>query len=401
MPRRLTGTPRRLAADRPSKGRAADREASGHSGRAASAAVVLVPDLGATLHLDGVPDGLLAELPALYSSIYSVVEYFRLFNGAISLCACVLDEPRHIVVFERHGHSVTILNQLFDIDERSARRTCEAIFRALPDVRRLRFNGSRLDVTRIGLPARLLALSTDVVIELPDDYDEYFRTLSPAMRRLRSAGRRLKQAYPGYEALRFERNAITSQVVASVLNLSRERMTGKGDTWAYSTSDEARLVRLLQSFGMATLMVVDGKPIAGSLETRVGTECYGHVHGFDGRFAKYSPGLLCTLLEIDECIHVGVRRFHLLWGTSTYKARLGGKPQTLHAVSVYRSRLWRALDAAGVWRQFRSWAKDGPPSRWIVGARAWLGRNVRRRLLPDRDGHDASGASSPSAPPGA
>lgn len=398
MSRRLTGALRRRPADHAAEDRAADRQASQRTDRAGTAPVTLLPDLGARVHIEEVPDHLFAELPALYSSLYSVVEYFRLFNGATRMCACVLDEPRHIVIFERHRRSVRLLNQLFDIDDRSARRACEAIFRAMPEVRRLRFNGSRLDVSRIGLPARVLARSTDVVIELPDDYDAYFRSLTKSTRwRLRSCSKRLREAYPAYEVLRAERAAITPELVHSVVELNRRRMAGKGDTCVYDAADEARLHALLRHYGTATTMVVDGRTIAGTLGSRVGADYYGQVQGFDPEFATFSPGRLAALLTIEDSISHGVRRFHLLWGTSEYKAHLGGTPQTLYAVAVYRGTLWKALDAAGAWRQVQSWAKDGPPSRWIAAARAWLGRNVKRRLL--RRGDDAGEAAPSSSPP--
>ena len=42
------------------------------------------PDLGAIVHLDGVPAELFDELPGLYGSAFSVAEYFAIYDRRLA-----------------------------------------------------------------------------------------------------------------------------------------------------------------------------------------------------------------------------------------------------------------------------------------------------------------------------
>ena len=148
-----------------------------------AASVIDYPDLGSRVHLGHVPRSLTDALPELYSSVFCLIDYIGLFDRPANLNACVLDDPPHVVLFTVRGRDAVILNRLFDIDATSARRVCQSIFRALPNVRRVSVRHSKLDPADIGLPFRMLSVGDDLVMPLPSTLEEYHRTLGRSTRK--------------------------------------------------------------------------------------------------------------------------------------------------------------------------------------------------------------------------
>jgi len=338
-------------------------------------------DLACTVYLAGVPPLAGAELPTLYGSSFSVAEYFRIYDEVHAFCACILDQPRHIVAFTHAGSSAVILNQLFNIDAASFRRVCGAIFRSLPRVRRIRFNGSRLDPVPLGLPTRIVAHSEDFVLALPGDYDTYVATLGSATRKnLRKHTRRFDAAFPERRILVYERSEIPRVLVHTIVELNRKRMTSKGEVSLLTPEAEARIQEFGSFYGFCLAFAVGDKIIAGTLGTLVGHDYFGEVQTFDPDFAEYHLGTLCTLQTMRECMGREVQRYHMLWGRNEQKNRLGGQPQALCAFVAYRtaaSRIAHVDDVVRVWswRWRRSvWARRMRAVRARVGG---LGKRFR------------------------
>jgi hypothetical protein len=59
-----------------------------------------------------------------------VLERLTVYDSAQALDACVLEEPRHVILFEVRGHTAVVMNQLFDIDWASAKRVAAFTFRS-------------------------------------------------------------------------------------------------------------------------------------------------------------------------------------------------------------------------------------------------------------------------------
>lgn len=329
-------------------------------------------DLACMVYLTTCPQWAEAELPALYGSSFSVVEYFRIYDEVTTFCACVMDEPRHIIAFTHAGSSAVVLNQLFDIDAASFRRVCGAIFRSLPRVQRIRFNGSRLDPMALGLPTRVVTRSEDVVLSLPNDYDAYFATLGSASRKnLRKHAQRFSAAYPDHRILVYERSEIPQAFAHAIIELNRKRMASKGESSLLTPDAEARILEFGRYYGLCLAFAVDDKIIAGTLGSLVGRDYFGDVQTFDPDYAKYGLGTLCMLQTMRECIGHGVQRYHLLWGRDEYKAQLGGEPEALCAFVAYRSaasRVAHADDALRAWRW--PWRRNA----WVRRVRSALAR---------------------------
>jgi CelD/BcsL family acetyltransferase involved in cellulose biosynthesis len=344
--------------------------------------IIRYDDLASTVYLGEMPAWAAAELPGLYHSMYSTAEYFRIFDEVTAICACILDDPRHIVAFTHAGSSAVVLNQLFDIDAASLGRVCRAVFRSLPRVHRIRFNGSRLDPILLDLPTRVVAHSEDYVVALPGDYSAYVATLGSATRKnVRKHARRLATAFAERQILVYERSEIPGALVHALAELNRKRMVSKGEVGLLTPAAEARILAFGRLYGFCLAFALGDRIIAGTLGTLVGHDYYGDVQTFDPDYPEYHLGTLCTLETMRECIKRGVRRYHLLWGHYEYKTRLGCEPQALCAFVAYRTAATRIIhidDAVRAWRwrwRRSKWAGHLRSAQSQVGR---LGARLRR-----------------------
>ena len=76
-------------------------------------------DIDATVYPDAVPDGLVDELPDLYSSLFSSVDWWLTQDKVEPGGACLLEGPRHVLLFHIVDDTVEILNKTFAIDPAS------------------------------------------------------------------------------------------------------------------------------------------------------------------------------------------------------------------------------------------------------------------------------------------
>ena len=115
----------------------------------------LFADLGATVHPRVDPSRYAAELDGLYSSLFATVDWFETHDLPEWMGACVLEKPRHVLLFIGKGTTVEVLNKAFAIAPEDARRACRALCRAFPHVRRIHFEVMFAPST-LALPARVL-----------------------------------------------------------------------------------------------------------------------------------------------------------------------------------------------------------------------------------------------------
>ena len=329
------------------------------------------------MYLANVPASLIDGLAELYSSFYCLMEYFESYDRPANLNACVLDDPRHVLLFTRRGRDVVILNQLFDIDSSAARRVCESIFRVLPNVRRVRVNGFRIDPADIGLPFRTLWTDTDMVMPLPASLEDYERQLGPATRKnLHKYMNRLSRTMPEFTFEVREGPAIGDGLLRQIVEFNQVRMGVKGKASSIDRPYERRLGTMLAGYGFAGVLAMHDEIVAGCLCTKVGSSYYSHVQAFDQPYAKLHLGLLCYHLTVCAAIERGGLEFHFLWGDTRYKRQLGGRPLTVYNASLYRNVLSRALAASEIrWlvtRRVKKWRTYRRLRRVLQGARRLL-----------------------------
>jgi hypothetical protein len=339
-----------------------------------------LPQLGAEVFLDCAPEEFAHELSARYGSYFSTVEYFALYAHPPNYNACVLDRPRHAIMFSLRGHTADILNRLVDLEPQTLERAAAAIFSALPSVRRIRAE-TKSAPSRLRRCHRVVQTSVDMVVDLPADADAYHAQIGNTTRKhLRQYGNKLRREHPDFELRRLERQDIPLELVEQTVEWTNERVRAKGGVSVYE--DDPSKVRpvwqMLQSYGLALCGYIGGELVAAQLILCVGPDTWIHTVGFDSRYEGVHLGLLMTYYSVLESIDRGARRAHMLFGTPVYKRRLGAEPVTASVVSIFRTPADKAVYAGElgeiVWR-------DRQRIYWSARHRAAAaGRAARARL---------------------
>lgn len=335
------------------------------------------PDLDAEVHPDSVPSGLAAELPDLYGSLFATLDWFETHDDSPGHGACVLAEPRHVLLFDRAGDTVEVLNKAFRIAPADARRACRALFRAFPDVRRIHLEVMFL-AAELELPRRVLYWTDHMVVDLPATVDEYTASLGRSTRRnLRLYENRVHRDFPDAAVEIMRPGDRAGELVDLFLAWKNDRFREHGRTtyWERDPALAARFVELLRRCGEAQVTTLAGREAAISFAFPVGEEVCSQETSFDPSLEQYHLGLLAQYWVACDAVRRGAKRFNLLWSTTQYKERLGATPRRATALSVFRSRsarlrsLSEAREVAG-----RTWRRDS--SRLYWRARHAAGRAV-------------------------
>jgi len=348
------------------------------------------PDLGATLYLREPPESLTDELPGLYSSYFCTPAYFGLYDHPANVNACVLTDPRHVILFSTTGHTVDVLNKRIDIEPQSMRRVAAAIFRAIPSARRIRAE-VKFPPAELRGPTRVTDEGDDLVVMLPETEDGYHGAIGKTTRKhLRQYSNQLHRRYPDFELTVLEREEITRGLLDQVLEWTRERVIAKGDVSIYEEDPGSveQVWGLLQHYGLALCGHVGGRCVAGQLLLHVGRETWIHTVGFESQYEDVHLGLLMTYFSLLESIRRGCPSAHMLFGTPIYKKRLGAVPVTGYKVSLFRSTPYKSLYAQERAAQL---VRDRRRIYWATRQAARQRYHDARRRLGDLAGGTAGG----------
>jgi CelD/BcsL family acetyltransferase involved in cellulose biosynthesis len=338
---------------------------------------VSYPDLGATVYLDGVPAGVLDELPGLYNSVFSTPDWWDTHDHRQPAGVCVLERPRHVIAFTVDGDTVDVLNKVFAIGAADARRACLALFRALPQARRV-----RLEVLfaprELRLPLRVRAVAEHMVVDLPATVADYDASLGKRTRgNLRNFQNRLRRDHPDVTTRISVPGDGAVALFAQFLEWKQAWFHAHGRTtfWEEKPEHIGQVRELARRRGEAHVTTVDGTPVAIRFLFPVGDSTVSFQGSFDPDYEQYRLGLLSSYWSICDAIERGMKQVNLLWGTTDYKSHLGATPRTAAQVSVFRSQVAR-LYSLGETREIvtRKLRRRGT-------SLYWGGRGSARRLL--------------------
>jgi hypothetical protein len=301
------------------------------------------PDLKATVHVDHVPEGLPGELPDLYSSLHSTLDWFLTQGGRPPNGACVLEAPRHVVLFAHHHGTVDVLNRRFACAPEDVDRICRALFLAFPHTHLI-----HLDVMfppdRLGFPRRTVERLRHMVIDLPASVDEYDDSLRKSTRRhLRSYRNRLRRTFPDLRTETVspgERSqALVDRLVEWKIRRFRER--DRITYWETAPTLARRTADLLRRCGWCRITSIDGREAVIHLCFTVGDTVFPLEGAHDPAYDAYHLGFVATYETVCAAIESGARRVDLLDGTVELKTWLGAHPVLSTRLSVFPSRLSR------------------------------------------------------------
>lgn len=306
-------------------------------------AVLDCSDLEATVYTGHVPDGVVEELPDLYGSLFSTAAWFRIVDRTEATGACILERPRHVLLFRHSDRAVVVLNKAFDISAADAERACRALFRAFPKARRVHIE-TKFPPGQLRLPKRVLHQSADMVIDLPMTVADYKASLGKQTRKhLRNYENRLRRSYGEITTTLLAPDPRDSDIVRRHIsdfvawNVARFRARGSVSSFESHPYKADELLALVQNGGVVLTTEIAGSVAAVEFIFFVSSDACVYAGSFDSRYAPEHLGLLSTLWAVYACIERGAERCHLLWGTALYKKVLGATPVTASRLSVYPS----------------------------------------------------------------
>ena len=325
--------------------------------------------------------GTLADLDTLYSSLFSTVDWFETHDDVPWIGACVLEQPRHVLLFTGKGDTVQILNKAFAIAPPDSERACRALFRAFPQVRRIHIEVV-FPPSRLVLPKRVLYTTDHMVVDLPTTPDEYLASLSKRMRKhLRTYRNRLQRDFSDITTDVFP-SAGDKRVPSLFDQLLRWKIErfgsrGKKTYWENDPRLVDRFLALLARRGEVRVTTLDGRIAAILFDFPVGGVMCAQESATDPGLDHYGLALLSDYWEVCDAISRRFRALNMLWGTEEHKARLGATPRIATALSVFadqQSRLHSLDEAREVaWRAVKRRAE-----RQYWRARHAAGRRLRR-----------------------
>jgi CelD/BcsL family acetyltransferase involved in cellulose biosynthesis len=189
-----------------------------------------------------------------------------------------------------------------------------------------------------------MAVNEDVILELPRSQEEYLHSLGHSARtQLPYYWRRVQKEWGEEYLLSYETGeGISMEMLTELVELNRIRIERQGAVHLWHRQLVEQRWRLAQDCGFFCGLRRGGKLVAGTLSYLHRNEAYLVLIGHQTHYNHLSLGKLVLWLTIQRLIQRGVTRYHLLWGKSSYKLQLGGRPHILSEVTVFR-RPWVAL----------------------------------------------------------
>jgi len=211
-------------------------------------------------------------------------------------------------------------------------------------------------------------VNEDYRIDLPSTPEEYLQQLGKQTRKhLPYYLRRLqREAQKNFIIQAATGERISRQSFIDLLELNQLRMRSKGRETLWTRETKLHRWPLIQKTGLFFGLELGGKLVGGSLSFLHGSEAFLITIAHDPQYDRWNLGNLCLWQTIEHLIHIDCRVFHLLWGTSFYKAQFGGQ-----LAPIYRATYARNTRVASAWRLW---------SLLKIEAAASLPQKITRRL---------------------
>lgn len=292
---------------------------------------------------DSVPPSLETELNQLYHHITSSLCHHAIARRARHAQAYVARrgvQPLAIFLFEREKRSIMVFNEMMQLTSQEIERFANYVFHRFPSVDRLSFSKIGKDIGSLSRPWQQYGSAEDIVVSLPATPEAYLASLGAKTRyNIKHQMKAIAADFPRFSFETYEKNAIKKEHVLGLIDLKKSSIDDKRIKFGISPEDTAWMIELAKTNGLLVVALLDGKVCGGSLSFSLGDHYFAYVNGYDTRFAKYSLGMLCCYLAMQETIQRGAKEAHLLWGRNPYKFKLLGVARDMANVDIYRSRV--------------------------------------------------------------
>lgn len=351
-----------------------------------SSVTPIADDVSITCYDDKVPEFVGPELTRLYGSLFSSYAQFRVsgdIENASTYVSRIGNRVTSVFLFRLHGSKVRVLNELIKLDKEEVERFARYIFSTFSSATLISFHTVLPTIKSLSFPTHRSYYTDDFILKLPRTEQDYLAHMGKATRKnITHHLRRLWRTLPSAQHESYRTTDISEEHVRAIVDLNRERMAIKNKVSTFSEQEIAQIAALVRLCGMASVITIDGRVVAGAICCQVGDNYFSLVNAHDPAYDKFRLGTLCCYLAICECIKRGGREFHFLWGRYEYKYKLLGVRHNLEQLCIYRSHghfLLNALPAfrntlSGSGRQLRFWLQEE------VKKDTFMGRNLSRLL---------------------
>ncbi|MFC7515428.1 GNAT family N-acetyltransferase [Herbaspirillum sp. GCM10030257] len=325
-------------------------------------------DISISLFENSIPHALEDELEKLYQNLYSTLAHHRTYgdlsSGVSIYVARRKNEPVAILLLRRDKDTVRVLNEQIRLDAQEVTRFANYIFTTFSSVNIILFHAVEAELKRVDFPCQHFSCTEDIVLELPSSTEAYRSKLGKSTRSyINRYQNKLRRDFPTLRHDVYTHEEIREEHVRAIIAMNRARMADKHRSSYIDDIEAERILNFARKFGMVSVVTIDGRVCAGTINFRIGDNYFLKVIAHDPAFNDYGLGTVCCYLTICECIARGGREYHFLWGRYEYKYRLLGVQRNLDHIALYRSRRYmvfngrRALHNAllGNALQVRSW----------------------------------------------
>ena len=295
--------------------------------------------------LDELYGSLYASLPQLQcDNLAHVHTYAAWRDGRLSaLLLYCLDGPR-----------IRVINEGMRIPPEELDRFANTLFAHYAKVSVLSLHAQSISDGTPERPYARMAVTEDIVIDLPDSEQSYLAQLGKSSRKsIKQHLSRSQHELPDFHHAVVIGEEISESLVDQIIGFNHARMEQKQRRSAIDEKARAHLIRLLRARGWVGVTSTKDRICGGTLACRFGDAVYSIVNAHDPAYDGYSMGNLSRHFLINAAIRAGVRRFHLLGGQLSTKRNALGRRHVLHEIRLYRSQLSMARDIVNLIRLAR------------------------------------------------
>ncbi len=309
-------------------------------------------------------------LSRLYGNIFSSLAHYRIYDGISGIhtyIACRGEQVLAVLLYRSEGNRIRILNEAARLPAAEIERFAQHMFHAYPTVSVISLHAVSLEGQIEKFPLQRFNCLEDIVLHLPASTEEYLAHLGKSTRSyLNRYQNKLRRDFPSMSHVTYFGNEIKESHIREILDMNRARMEGKGKLTPWTDKHERCMFELARLCGMVNVIMIDGRLCAGTINYRVNENYFLEVIAHAPEYNDYRLGTICCFATICQCIELGGKEYHFLWGQSEYKYRLGGVQQDLEHVAIFRSRRHMLknmpLVACNVYqgcrRKMHLWSKD-------------------------------------------
>lgn len=248
------------------------------------------------------------------------------------------------------GRCAVVQSRIFDCPGELLTKLVESLFARYPAVGAVRLECVYADAWRALRSAGQRAVTTgsfdDQVRRLPPSVEAFYGSLEKSF--AKRARYYVRRFFREFESASFEMAPaakVTPELVRKLIDLNRARMIAKKSRSGIDAVYEHRISEVASRHGQIALLKNGAELCAGNILMTAGKDVYLWVVSHDAAYDKFSPGIACLVLALEELIRQGFANYHFLWGASEYKVRLGGVERRLVRGLVLRS--WLEFRLAG------------------------------------------------------